>query len=175
MVNSPLIRPYLLGGGGVALGGYLRFPWKNIRPQPPAHVQEDILMNQPAFCISSWWLNRPIFKKSSDWIISPIFLVGWKLKKKHLKTTPQDMSLDIQNPPKLRFLLWTTKKKQYPKHQHLRRDSPGCLGCVVVFLWQEFIPGPPWQCGLFFCQHVQLSSAAFQPSSASSFPTKFGS
>ena len=27
MVNSPLIRPYLLGG--VAWGGYLRFPWLN--------------------------------------------------------------------------------------------------------------------------------------------------
>ena len=29
MVNSPLIRPYFLGG--VALGGYLRFPWDKMK------------------------------------------------------------------------------------------------------------------------------------------------
>ena len=32
MVNTPLIRPYLLGG--VALGGYLRFPWLYIHLYP---------------------------------------------------------------------------------------------------------------------------------------------
>ena len=85
MVNSPLIWPYLLGG--VALGGYLKFPWFeslscHVMPKKTIKPSNKNITNFPRFhsfhinCQNSWTqiakttftLKKKITQKKQPWI-----------------------------------------------------------------------------------------------------------
>ena len=69
MVNSPLIRSYLLGG--VALGGYLRFPLFQMVSKFPSKIEWDRIPTDPVQEVAIELLDPQVFsgsvKRGSCW------------------------------------------------------------------------------------------------------------
>ena len=132
MVNSPLIRPYLLGG--VALGGYLRFPWyiwNLLRPKNPKNtIKNDYFedpQNTPAIPYG------PTYGKYLEYLYTVIIIYGVYLSQlgffhqKHKRVSWGYGSPQAQSPTR-------TQRKRRP-----------CVKKRVYELWTTSIykVGPP--------------------------------
>ena len=128
MVNSPLIRPYFLGG--VALGGYLRSPWKSVsrKDVPGGWKWTDSHGDR----INGLVITDP-YKRGMNW--------GYNLLTNHLLT-----SWDIQAPwffgavITWSNMLATSRTDRFPLDGGFVREVPlfqGNLGWLNIIIWPE--------------------------------------